>query len=89
MSVMANGWGSREKARLALKKMRHTYKDEDDDPMVLSAVVQSDEEILDAKHLADSSETMQSAGSKPSIARFYVFLDLICIYHIIPYNKIY
>lgn len=69
MSVMANGWGSREKARLALKKMRHTCKDEDDDPMVLSAVVQSDEEILDAKHLADSSETMQSAGSKPSIAR--------------------
>ncbi|CAM8923972.1 unnamed protein product [Rhodiola kirilowii] len=28
MSVMANGWGSREKARLALKKMQSTSKPE-------------------------------------------------------------
>ncbi|CAL5438194.1 unnamed protein product [Camellia sinensis] len=50
MSVMANGWGSRERARLALKRMRPAPK-EDENAMAVCTVVQSDEEIVDAKLL--------------------------------------
>ncbi|XP_010274393.1 PREDICTED: telomere repeat-binding factor 1-like [Nelumbo nucifera] len=66
MCVMANGWGSREKARLALKRSQQIPK-HDRNPMALSTVVQSDEEIVDAKPLAISgSDTLQIAGLKKS-----------------------
>ncbi|CAL5434150.1 unnamed protein product [Camellia sinensis] len=68
MSVMANGWGSREKARLALKRMRPAPK-EDENAMALSTVVQSDEEIVDAKPLAVSSGSPQIGAPKRSIIR--------------------
>ncbi|KAF5937056.1 hypothetical protein HYC85_024562 [Camellia sinensis] len=68
MSVMANGWGSREKARLALKRMRPAPK-EDENAMALSTVVQSDEEIVDAKPLAVSSGSPQIGVPKRSIIR--------------------
>ncbi|KAK9115833.1 hypothetical protein Sjap_014780 [Stephania japonica] len=51
MSVTANGWGSREKARLALKRSQQMLKKEEN---ALVAPVQSDEEIVDAKPLAVS-----------------------------------
>ncbi|KAA8536282.1 hypothetical protein F0562_028760 [Nyssa sinensis] len=68
MSVMANGWGSREKARLALKRMQHVPK-QDENSMALSTVVQSDEEIVDAKSLAVSSGSPRIGVPKRSIIR--------------------
>ncbi|KAK9286867.1 hypothetical protein L1049_015273 [Liquidambar formosana] len=68
MSVMANGWGSREKARLALKRM-HQIPKQDENSLAISTVVQSDEEIVDAKPLAVSSVTTQVSGPKRSIIR--------------------
>lgn len=67
MSVMANGWGSREKARLALKRMQQVPK-QGENPMALANVVQSDEDIVDAKPLAVSSGS-QAGGSKRSMIR--------------------
>uniref|UniRef100_A0A5B7ANX7 MYB transcription factor n=1 Tax=Davidia involucrata TaxID=16924 RepID=A0A5B7ANX7_DAVIN len=68
MSVMANGWGSREKARLALKRMQPVNK-QDENSMALNTVVQSDEEIVDAKPLAVSSGSPQTGVPKRSIIR--------------------
>ncbi|XP_059653020.1 telomere repeat-binding factor 1-like [Cornus florida] len=68
MSVMANGWGSREKARLALKRLHQAPKQEENH-MALTKVVQSDEEIVDAKPLAVSSGSPQIGGPKRSIVR--------------------
>ncbi|XAR72965.1 hypothetical protein NMG60_11019786 [Bertholletia excelsa] len=48
MSVMANGWGSREKARLALKRMP-TVPKQDEKPVAHGAAVQSDEENIDSR----------------------------------------
>ncbi|XP_010905432.1 single myb histone 6 isoform X2 [Elaeis guineensis] len=69
MSVTANGWGSREKARIALKKSRQISK-YDDIPKVLSTEVQDiDDEIVDSKPLSMSSESLKISGSKRSISR--------------------
>ncbi|XP_057466095.1 telomere repeat-binding factor 1-like [Actinidia eriantha] len=68
MSVMANGWGSREKARLALKRMQPIFK-QDENPMALSNVGQSDEEIDDAKPLAVSTGSPQIGVPKRSMIR--------------------
>ncbi|XP_058071568.1 single myb histone 6 [Magnolia sinica] len=69
MSVTANGWGSREKARLALKRSQQIPRP-DDNHMALSTVDGSlDEEIVDAKPLAISNETLQITGPKRSISR--------------------
>ncbi|XP_042508816.1 telomere repeat-binding factor 1-like isoform X2 [Macadamia integrifolia] len=62
MSVTAHGWGSRDKARLALKRSQQFPK-QDDNPMA------SDEEIIDANPLALSSETLQTAGLKKPMTR--------------------
>ncbi|XP_077253807.1 telomere repeat-binding factor 1-like isoform X2 [Tasmannia lanceolata] len=69
MSVTANGWGSREKTRLALKRSQRT-PGYDDDPMALSTEVESfEDEIVDAKPLSISSGTLQISGTKRSIPR--------------------
>ncbi|KAL4189817.1 hypothetical protein AMTRI_Chr08g167300 [Amborella trichopoda] len=69
MSVTANGWGSREKARLALKKSQHFSK-HDDNPLALSTVVNGiDDEIVDAKPLAMSNGHLQITGPKRTISR--------------------
>ncbi|KDP32084.1 hypothetical protein JCGZ_12545 [Jatropha curcas] len=61
-------WGSRQKAKLALKKTPQTPK-HDDNPKALSIVVQGNEEIVDAKPLAISSGTPKNIGSKELLAR--------------------
>ncbi|KAF5463645.1 hypothetical protein F2P56_013797, partial [Juglans regia] len=61
-------WGSRQKAKLALKRDLPTPK-LDDSPMALSTVPQSDAEIVDAKPLAVSRATLQNADSKEPFAR--------------------
>ncbi|XP_077219933.1 telomere repeat-binding factor 1-like [Tasmannia lanceolata] len=69
MSVTANGWGSRERARLALKRSQQILR-RDDNPMALSTVVKSFEgEIVDAEPLAMSNGTLQIKCPKRSIPR--------------------
>ncbi|KAF5786832.1 putative transcription factor MYB-HB-like family [Helianthus annuus] len=64
MSVMANGWGSREKARLALKR-QHASRDDNG----LTAGDQSDEDSGDARPLPSSSGSPQIGSSKRSMIR--------------------
>ena len=71
--MMANGWGSREKARLALKRMQPISKQ--DENMALSTGGQSDEEIADAKPLAVSTGSPQIGVPKRSMIR----LDIVLI----------
>lgn len=65
-------WGSRQKAKLALKKNPQTPKC-DDNPKALSVVVQGNEEIVNAKPLAISSGTPRNFGSKEILARLRSF----------------
>ncbi|KAF5448286.1 hypothetical protein F2P56_028839 [Juglans regia] len=68
MSVMANGWGSRDKARLAVKRVPQVPK-QDENSIALSTVVHSDEDIVDAKPLVDSNDTPKVPIPKRSIVR--------------------
>ncbi|VFQ78260.1 unnamed protein product [Cuscuta campestris] len=69
MSVMANGFGSREKARLALKKMHQAPK-QDDIPKTLANVeARSDEDTSEAKPIATSCGSPLAGGSRKSIIR--------------------
>ncbi|PPD68194.1 hypothetical protein GOBAR_DD34932 [Gossypium barbadense] len=68
MSVMANGWGSRDKARLAVKRTSSFPKQEES--AVDLAVAPSDEEIVDVKSVPVSSATLQiPSAAKRSIVR--------------------
>ncbi|XP_039035227.1 telomere repeat-binding factor 1-like isoform X2 [Hibiscus syriacus] len=66
MSVMANGWGSRDKARLAVKRTSSFNKQES--AMELG-VVPSDEDIVDAKLITAPNTTLQIPSTKRSIVR--------------------
>ncbi|KAL2537269.1 Telomere repeat-binding factor 1 [Forsythia ovata] len=68
MSVMANGWGSRERARLALKRMHQAPK-HGESSTALTSASQSDEEIDDARPLAVSGGSSPVDGPKRSIMR--------------------
>ncbi|XP_065875153.1 telomere repeat-binding factor 2 [Euphorbia lathyris] len=61
-------WGSRQKAKLALKKSPQTPK-RDENPKALSTVVQGVEEIVDAKPLSVSNGTPKKIGPKELVAR--------------------
>lgn len=78
---MTNGWGSREKSRLAVKRIPHVPKSEES-PLALGATVgQSDEEeIVDAKPLAVTGGMPQiAAAPKRSIVRLDIDFSLIVI----------
>ncbi|KAK8510459.1 hypothetical protein V6N12_055306 [Hibiscus sabdariffa] len=60
-------WGSRQKAKLALKRNQLATK-HDDSPMALITVAPR-EEVIDAKPLAVSSGTSRAAGPKKTIPR--------------------
>nr|CAD1824218.1 unnamed protein product [Ananas comosus var. bracteatus] len=74
LSVTASGWGSREKARLALKRSLKNSK-HDDNSTATFTVDQGfddqgvDDEIVDAKPLAMSSEPLKIEGPKRSFSR--------------------
>ncbi|XP_047950869.1 telomere repeat-binding factor 1-like isoform X3 [Salvia hispanica] len=68
MSVMTNGWGSRERARLSLKRMHPTPKHEESS-MALSTFSQSDDELVDARSLDPSGGSSPNDGPKRSIMR--------------------
>jgi len=61
-------WGSRQKAKLALKRSPLTPKREENGK-ALSVVVQSNEEVVDAKPLAMASGTPRNGGPKDLLAR--------------------
>ncbi|XP_039068602.1 telomere repeat-binding factor 1-like isoform X1 [Hibiscus syriacus] len=69
MSVMANGWGYRDKARLAVKRTSSFNKQEN--AMELTAAP-SDEEIMDARLITAPNTTLQIP---PSTKRSIVKLD--------------
>ncbi|KAJ6790568.1 single myb histone 6-like [Iris pallida] len=68
LSVTANGWGSREKARIAFKKSQQNPKHEDNQ-MAITTVVEYDNEVVDVKPLAISSEAAQISTPKISESR--------------------
>lgn len=61
-------WGSRQKAKLALKRNLSTPK-HDNNPLAVSSVLQNDEEIVDAKPLTNSGGTLRNTNSKEPNAR--------------------
>lgn len=78
MSVVMNGWGSRDKGRVALKKSRHLPR-HDENPMALSTVVADlSDEIVDAKPLAMSADAVHvSASKKPEAKLENLILEAI------------
>ncbi|KAK1325258.1 Telomere repeat-binding factor 1 [Acorus calamus] len=69
MSVTANGFGSREKARIALKRSHHVPR-HDDNPLALSNdVADVDDQMVDAQPIAASPEILAIAAPKKSISR--------------------
>ena len=73
--MMANGWGSRDKASLAVKRTSSIPKQEES-AMALN-VVPSDEEIVDGKPVSVSSTSVQiPTSTKRSIVR----LDVVLIF---------
>lgn len=88
MSVTAYGWGSRERARIALKKSRQISK-HDGTPMSISTVVKDiDNEIVDVKPLAMSSEPLQITGQKRTISRLvWLLLHLFMLGILAAYAK--
>lgn len=67
-------WGSRQKAKLALKKNLPPPKI--DNHLALSTAVQHGEEVLDTKPLSVVGGISQSAISKEQISRLHYFLLL-------------
>ncbi|KAJ8769072.1 hypothetical protein K2173_024068 [Erythroxylum novogranatense] len=77
MSVMTNGFGSRDKSKLAVKRMPHVLKG-DENPLTPTTVVQSDEDVVDAKPLAVSNNKMPVSGTKKSTVRLeYLIMEAI------------
>lgn len=69
MSVTANGWGSREKARLALKRSHQALKHDDNQMAITTAVENADNDVVDAKPLAIAPGMLPTSGPKRSISR--------------------
>lgn len=69
MGVMAYGWGSRDKSRLAVRKTSSIIKQEES--AMSHSVGPSDDEIVDVKPLSVSSTSVQiPTSTKRSIVRF-------------------
>uniref|UniRef100_A0A2P2L3J4 MYB transcription factor n=1 Tax=Rhizophora mucronata TaxID=61149 RepID=A0A2P2L3J4_RHIMU len=63
-------WGSRQKAKLALKRSPQTPK-RGDNSKALTIVRQSNDEVLDAKPLAICNGTPRNGASKEILARLH------------------
>ncbi|XP_045800382.1 telomere repeat-binding factor 1-like isoform X2 [Trifolium pratense] len=68
LSVMANGWTSREKAKVSIRRAHHQGSRHDDNPMAVTPVTPSDDEIVDVKPLQVSRD-MQIPGPRGPIVR--------------------
>ncbi|KAL3614355.1 Telomere repeat-binding factor 1 [Castilleja foliolosa] len=69
MSVIANRWGSRERSRLALKRIHPGPAKNGENSMALSSSSQSDDEIVDGRHYATSGGSSPNDAPKRSITR--------------------
>ncbi|KAG8645668.1 telomere repeat-binding factor 1 [Manihot esculenta] len=69
MSVMANGWSSREKSKLAVKRVHHHVPKQEENPMSLYTVAQSDEDVSDTKSTVIANSLMQTGGPKRTTVR--------------------
>ena len=77
--MMANGWGSRDKARLAVKRTS-SFPKQEESAMALN-VVPSDEEIVDVKPVSVSSTSVQIPTSrKRSIVKLDIVLSFCLMY---------
>ncbi|XP_020586653.1 single myb histone 6-like [Phalaenopsis equestris] len=74
MRVTVNGWSSREKARVALKKSRTILKHDDNSLALGTEVENVDRELIDYKPLEISSEVVQTAGLKRSVFKMDDFI---------------
>ncbi|KZV36922.1 telomere repeat-binding factor 1-like [Dorcoceras hygrometricum] len=68
LSVMTNGWGSRERTRPTMKRMHFSTK-HGDNSAALSSLSQSDEELPSARPLATSGGSSPNDGSKRCVMR--------------------
>lgn len=78
--MMANGWGSRDKAKLTVKRVHHVPRQEESSAAARIAV-QSDEEMVDIKDLSISGDALHIDGPKRSIVRSALLNDKA--YHVI------
>ncbi|TKY72428.1 Telomere repeat-binding factor 1 [Spatholobus suberectus] len=77
LSVMANGWSSREKSRLAVRRVHQALR-QDENPMAITPVAPSDEDIVDVKPLQISRDMVQIPGPKrPSLSLDKVIMEAI------------
>ncbi|KAK4270769.1 hypothetical protein QN277_019541 [Acacia crassicarpa] len=68
LSVMANGWSSRDKSRLAVRRAHQTPK-QDENAMTSPSGVPSDEELTDARAAQVPRDMLQIPGPKRTIVR--------------------
>ena len=73
-------WGSRQKAKLALKRNLPTPKN-DNNQVALSVVIQGDNDGPDTKRPAVSGGSLQPAYTKESISRLQYFQSNISAIH--------
>lgn len=77
--MMANGWSSREKSRLSVRRV-HQVPRQDENSMAITAVAPSDEEIVDVKPLQVSRDIVHIPGPKRSNLRLDSLFCLIWYY---------
>ncbi|XP_070026880.1 telomere repeat-binding factor 1-like isoform X3 [Nicotiana sylvestris] len=68
MTVMANGWSSREQARLAVKRTKQAPR-QDGSPVADTTTAESDEEAAEAQAATTSSGSPQIHGSRKAMIR--------------------
>lgn len=81
--MMANGWNSRDKSRLAIRRVQQ-FPRQEENSMVLTPFVPSDEEIVDFRPQV-SRDMAHIPGPKRSNARldFFQFIfDLVILFNI-------
>ena len=73
---MANGWGSRDKSRLALKRT-HSLPKQDDSSLANTSSLQSDEDMADAKHFSTTGTSALQLPTTPTPRRPNVRSDIL------------
>lgn len=84
MSVMANGWSSREKSKLAVKRVHHHVPKQEENPMSLYIVAQSDEDVSDTKSTVIANSLTQTGGPKRTTVRLEIFLLYLILHFLFP-----
>ncbi|WOL15330.1 single myb histone 6 [Canna indica] len=69
LSVTANGWGSREKAKAASKRSKQVSKNDNSTKAVSMDVDDIDDDIVDAKPVATTSEKFYASNEKRPFSR--------------------